>query len=495
MSDIFSYFSTNYFTLFLLGVVLALGLILIFSLERSYYIIYVLIIWFPLENLILRYTPIEYYAPVKYFPEILIYSALLVGWYRYAKRAQRFFLRLPTNKWFLIFIAVCALSLALNWYNPVVWLLGLRQILRFAFIFIIILFEDYPDEIIRRFLWLGAGMILFEAALGLVQYLAHGALDRYLFFSDSVSIAGVAELEGLQQFWAPGERVFATLGRYDRLGSLLALGLTMLFPWLYALKKEKYQWWWSGAMLLGGAALILTYSRSSWLAAIAGIVTIGYGLVRDQRILKLFGVLGGILAAYLLFVVVTNNYGGGALDKPSQTITERVVEAVSIYSWQRNYEGYGRFFFIVNTPIMVIRYYPLFGVGLGNYGGGVAAALGNTKVYDKLHLPFGVQNTFGQIDNNWLSLWGETGTIGLLSWVMVLVTIFKTAHTVTKRAPTIMEKMVALGLCGVVIGVMVLAYFGPYFEFRSLMLYFWILVGIVMRFYRSGQTAGNFLKE
>lgn len=494
MSDIFAYIFTNYFTLFLLASALALGLILIFSLEKSHYLIYALIVWFPLENLFLRYTPVEYYAPVKYFPEILIYSALLVGWYRYAKSARRFFLRLPTNKWFLAFIAVSAVSLALNWYNPAIWLLGLRQILRFAFVFIIILFEDYPDDVIRRFLWLGGGMILFEAALGLVQYLSGGALDHYLFFSDSVSVAGVAELEGLRQFWAPGERVFATLGRYDRLGSLLALGLIMLFPWLYALKKEKHRLWWSGAMILGGAALILTYSRASWLAAALGIVTVGWYLARDRRILKLAGIFGGVLAVYLLFVVVTSNYGGGAVDKPSQTLPERVVEAVSIHSWRQNYEGYGRFFFIVNTPLMVARYYPFFGVGLGNYGGGVAAALGNTKVYDKLHLPFGIQNTFGQIDNNWLSLLGETGTLGLLCWIMALVTIFKTARASAGRASTSIEKTVAQGLCGAVVGIMVLAYFGPYFEFRSLMLYFWILVGIVMRFYRSNRTAGNFLK-
>lgn len=495
MSDILVYLSLNYFTLFLLGLSVALGLILVFSLGKSHYLIYILLIWFPLENLILRYTPIDYYAPVKYFPEILIYSAFLVGWYRYVKREQRFFLRLPLNKWFLGFIAAAVVSLLINWYNPLIWFLGLRQILRFAFIFIIVLFEDYPDEIIRRFLWLGAAMILFEAALALLQYLAGGALDRYLFFSDSVSIAGVAQLEGLQEFWAPGERVFATLGRYDRLGSLLALGLTMLFPWLYTLKKEKHQLWWYGSMLLGGAALILTYSRSSWLAAVLGIVTVGYFLVRDKRILKIAGVLGGILAVYLLFVVVTNNYGGGVLDKPSQTLNERLVEAVSIYSWKANYEGYGRFFFIVNTPLMVVRYYPLFGVGLGNYGDGVAAALGNTKMYDKLHLPFGIQNTFGQIDNNWLSLWGEMGTVGLVFWIMLLVTIFKTAHRVAERAPTITEKAVAEGLCGTVVVVSVLAAFGPFFEFRSLMLYFWLIVGMVMRFYRSGHLAWNFLKE
>lgn len=495
MSDILVYISANYFTLFLLASVSALGLVLIFSLEKSHYLIYALIVWFPLENFFLRYAPVEYYAPVKYLPEILIYGAFLSSWYRYAKRERRFFLRLPVNRWLLAFIAVSAVSLALNRYNPVIWLLGLRQILRFAFVFMIILFEDYPGEVIRRFLRLGGMMILFEAALGLVQYLSGGALDRYLFFSGSVSVAGAAELAGLQQFWAPGERVFATLGRYDRLGSLLALGLVVIFPWLYALKKEKHQLWWLGAMFTGGAALVLTYSRASWIAAALGIVTVGWHLARDRRILRLAGILGGVLSAYLLFVVVTGNYGSGALDKPSQTLPERVVEAISPYSWRQNYEGYGRFFFIINTPLMVARYYPLFGVGLGNYGGGVAAALGNTKVYDQLHLPFGIQNTFGQIDNNWLSLWGETGTLGLLCWIMALATIFKTARDVAGRASSVMEKTTAQGLCGAVVGIMVLAYFGPYFEFRSLMLYFWILVGIVMRFYRSRRTAGNFLKE
>lgn len=484
------------FTLILLMAVLVLTLLTIFSLHKTEYLIYSLLIWFPVETLFLRYVPPDYYVLVKYFPEVLIYSTLIISWLKYINKTGRLLPSTPLNKWFLLFLLISTISFFLNWYNPMIWFFGVRQLFRFVLIFFIFLFEDYSHSVIKNFLIIGAVVIISEAALGIFQFLSGGALDKYLFFTDSVSIGNAIQLEGIQQDWAPGQRVFATLGRYDRLGSLLSIGLVMLFPWFYLLKKTEAREKWWVVFLIGIAGLVLTYSRASWISFAAGIFIIGFFLMQDKRIVKYGGFFGGALVLYLLFVIITQSFGSGAVDQTGkQTIRDRVVEAVSFYSWRQSYEGYGRFFFIWNTPYVVVREYPFFGVGLGNYGGGVAASLANTDVYEKLHLPFGIQNTWGQIDNNWLSIWGETGTLGLIVWILLFREIFRGAYYVQKRTEDVVQKGVALGVCGVTVAIAVLGFFGPYFEFRTLMLYFWLMVGITFYYFREHKFSWNFLNE
>lgn len=485
------------FTLFLFGLALIFILLTIFSLNKTEYVLYALLIWFPLETFILRYTAPEYYGFVKYLPEVLIYSTLIISWLRYIKRTSRFFPSTPLNIWLVVFILVAFVSLVLNnFYSITIWFFGLRQILRFLIIFFIVLFEDYTHDVIKNFLIIGICVVVGEAVLGVLQYAFGGALDKYLFFTDTITV-GNFQVGAIEANWAPGQRVFATLGRYDRLGSLLVVGLLMLFPWLYNLKSQvTRERWWLG-FIIGTLALVLTYSRANWLAFLVGMFVIGHFILRDKRVLKILvsGVV--IVGAYLLFVIFTQSFGTGAVDitGAKQSLRDRLVESVSFYSWQQGYEGYGRIFFIINTPLMVVRHYPLFGVGPGNYGGGVAASLLNTKVYDKLHLPFGIQNTYGQIDNNWLSIWGEYGTLGLLAWAFLLIAVYRSAYFVHQKSDSVVQRTVAEGLCGTTVAVAVLGFFGPYFEFRTLMVYFWLIVGVALFYFREHSIAWNFLRE
>lgn len=486
---------TTGLTVILLGLALIFALLFIFSLHKTEYLLYALLVWFPIETIVLRWTPPDYYVLVKYFPEVLIYSTFLISWAKYIKRKNRLFPSTPINSYLGLFLLIALISFILNWYNPIIWFLGVRQLLRFVLIFMIFLFQDYSHSVIRNFLWIGAVVIVGEAILGIMQFATGGMLDKYLFFTDTISIGNAIQLEGIQQNWAPGQRVFATLGRYDRLGSLLSIGLIMLFPWFYVLKEPRQRERWWVAFVAGITALILTYSRASWISFFAGMFTIGHFLAEDKRLFRLMTVGGGIITVYLLFVMVTQSYGAATVEQGKQSIRDRLVEAVSSYSWQQSYEGYGRFFFIYNTPMMVVRYYPFFGVGPGNYGGGVAASLMNKDVYDRLHLPFGIQNTWGQIDNNWLSIWGETGTLGLVVWILLFRTIYKSAHYVQRKTSDIIQKTVAQGLCGVSVALAILGFFGPYFEFRTLMVYFWLMVGIALYYFREHKFAWNFLRE
>jgi hypothetical protein len=223
-------------------------------------------------------------------------------------------------------------------------------------------------------------------------------------------------------------------------------------------------------------AFILTLSRASWFGWLIGFLLIGAVLMKDVRIRLGFAALIGIALLYVGWTGIKVSY---LTDYPQQTIVERFFEAFSYERWRGEYYGLGRLYWIVQTPLVVVRSSPLFGVGPGQYGGGAAAALGNTTVYERLNLPFGVYGTDGYIDNNWFSLWGETGTLGLLFYVWMFVALYRMALATWREALDPMARGLALGFVGCVVAVAFQAFLATYLEVRTLALYFWLYAAFI----------------
>lgn len=478
MNMILAYLPANIWLLFLVGVAFILTLILVFRLQKTEWVIYFLLIWFPLESLVLRYTPIKYYSYIKYIPELVLYGlffGVIIYWIMHRTNLKN-----VLNKWLILIIGVSFISLLFNWYSPFTWALGMRQLFRFILVFFIVLIMQYDKTVLKKFIYIGAGMIGLEIFFAFLQYLSGGKLDSYLFSSQIVSVGNMALLGGNEQFWTAGSRVFATMGRYDILGSFLALGTLILFPWVYFLKTQKEKFFYWGAMILSLVVLFLTSSRASWLAVIFGILFLGIFILKDKRILWAVVGLGAVTILYLGLFALTHDNVFSITEKPNQVLAERIFEAVNFNAWRSSYEGFGRIFFIINVPISVVYTAPVFGMGPGNFGGGVAAALNNTLAYDKLHLPFGIQDYYGQIDNSWWAILGEVGFLGLFLWVALYVWIIKESKK-NLLVESIDNNSMALnyGLISLTIGLFVLGFFGPYLEFRTLMFYYWLFVGIV----------------
>jgi len=478
----------DFLTLFLFGLLFLSALVFLFAIRRTEYVLYFLLIWFPVEAVVLKYAPVEYYSVIKYLPEVCLYGLFFGSCIWYFLKKGKVLASTPFNKWFYAIIGVGLASLLLNQYDPTIWVLGLRQTLRFALVFFVVIHLQYDKPVVRNCLKIGLGVLLFEASLGIVQFLTRGALDPWLFANDTVAVVGNALVGGTEQFWAPGTRVFATLGRYDRLGSLLALGLILLFPYFLKYRQKLLSVWVCMGIL--GIGLLLTRSRASWIAAFVGVVLIGIGVLKNEWV-KQWSVL--VIVAVMVYTGISAAMGGGTqvVDQPNQSLSERILEAVSMRSWRESYEGYGRIFFIINTPVHVFHTAPFFGVGPGNFGGGVASSLVNTTAYERLKLPFGIQNQFGQIDNSWLSILGEFGVVGLVVWIGLFVSLAKQAFFVYKKGSDL--SFLALGLCGATLGVAIMGFFGPYFEFRSLMYYFWLTVGLTTLDFKQTKAKGNLL--
>jgi O-antigen ligase len=329
---------------------------------------------------------------------------------------------------------------------------------------------------IKKLTWILFGIVVFQSVLGISQSFIGEPLDQWLLPSEEHSLGSLVLTQGVEQFWDPGSRVFATLGRYDRLGNFLYLFLLLAAGFLFTAKMREKHPWMVWLFVVGVPALVLTYSRSSWFAFLLGFLLIGLVIKKDRRVLAGLG-------AFVVFLGMV--LGGSGIqvsvlaEAPGQTLTERFYESFSYARWRGEYFGLGRVFWFIHTPLSVVAASPILGFGPGQFGGGAVAALHNTSVYEELGLPFGVFGTEGFIDNNWFSLWGEVGTLGMTFYLWMYGGLFFYALKVARESKDPFTQAMALGLAAMLLGVAFNAFTSTILEIRTSAFYLWLYAGFL----------------
>lgn len=453
----------------LVGIVL-----LILALIRPLGIVFLLAIYTPLEPFLLKFVPDEIYVFARYFGEFLIYIILIQLVIKLALKKIKP-VRTPLNLPFTLFGAVALASIVLNLVPLSAGLLGLRMLLRYILMFFIIAWLRPPKKFIKILVYMMLALVLLESFLGLTQGIIGYPLDNLLLPSQERFYSGVSLTSGTEQIWAFGQRVFATMGRYDQLGTFLAFWLLIIVGLLYQ-KYFKERVFVFLMVVLGIITLALTYSRSSWFGFLLGLFVIGYLIKKDKKVFLFYGL---VILFVVLYLLVSPVIISELVDQPQATFTERFFEAFSRRRWVGEYYGLGRLYFIVKTPLVVVASSPIWGVGPGQYGGGTVRALGNSMVYSKLGLPFGIWGTEGHIDNNWMSIWGETGTLGLIFYIWMLVALLRMSYRIYQKTDDKFTQGLALGYAGAIVAVSLNAFLATFFEIRTLALYLWMMGGMV----------------
>lgn len=452
-----------------LAVIVFIG-VLVTAIVKPGWIIAFLAVYTPFEPFALKFVNDDLYLYARYFSEGLIYILLFSVVLRLLVRDKKF-VATPLDIPFFFFLLVAFTSIIVNAVPAFSGILGIRQIVRFILLFFLTVYLDPDTAFVKRLTSWMFGIVVFEGLLGLLQSVIGGPLDQFLIPSERKFYESIQLTSGTQQFWSPGSRVFATLGRYDQLGTFLCFFFLLAIGLYYMSKKKPERRRYLLPVLLGAPALLLTLSRASWFGFALAVFFIGAMLMKDWKVRFAYG---GAIALALLYLGVTGLTVRYLIDYPEQTLAERFFEAFSYERWRGEYYGLGRMYWIVQTPLVVVRSSPLFGVGPGQYGGGAAAALGNTSVYERLNLPFGVYGSEGYIDNNWFSLWGETGTLGLVFYAWMLFALAAMALNVWREAKDPYVRGLALGYAGCVLAVAFQAFLATYFEVRTLALYLWL---------------------
>lgn len=522
-----------------LAMIVGIGFLAL-SFVRPDLVLLFLAVYFPFEPFLLKFVPNDVYVLARYFSEGLIYLLIVsLAWHMFAGRIQK---RAPTLLVpFLLLIADGALSAFANHVPLEVAFLGMRQIVRFMLVFFIAYYFDFGSLFVRRLCIVLVALVGFESALAIAQAIVGSPLDAFLHPGGQRFFGTIQLTTGVSQFWEEGQRVFATMGRYDQLGTFLSFTGLGIVAFLYQLKGSlardflgrccpvaildqpselagiaglgsarsdspsgesdhparsasdtppeqhhpsttckgpvSQKLFLSCILLLVLSALLLTYSRASWFGFLIGLFVIGVVIKRDK---KLMIGMAAAVCTVLGFLALSWFSISHLIDVPRQAISDRFFESFSYERWRGEYRGLGRLFFAVHTPLDVVARSPLIGFGPGTYGGGAAAALHYTKTYEASHIPFGIYGSEGYIDNNWFSVWGELGTLGLALYALMFIFLFRSALHVYRTSPDALMRTIALGYLGGLSAVTFQAFLATYLEVRTLAFYVWFFGGLIV---------------
>jgi O-antigen ligase len=390
-----AYLSTVAFVL--LGALL-LGLLGLATVRWPRVMLLVLVLSPPLIDLYAgqRLLPEQVQSVARFFSEALLVVMTVVLAIVAARRGSLVAaLRHPVTVAATIFVAFAVVSALVNAVPPEVAAAGLLFTLDAVILFFLVRMVGFGHEQRVQAMWVIAGVVTFTAIL---------AIGQAVLSPDLLGVTPVGGRSG------EGVRMGSLVRDPNILGTLIGMALPFT---LYSVVREargSRRWW----LIVGAAfaltlALLLTYSRGSWLGVIVGFGLVA--LVIDRRALLAFAVI--LLLAYVTAVVMPKGLLAGGISgyDPFATTVNRLENIPAGRDL--------RVKFILNA-IPIAEEHPLLGVGPGRYGGAAASIFGSP-----IHERYGTSALLTNqrtVDNFWLHLGVESGALGLAAFLALLGT-------------------------------------------------------------------------
>lgn len=232
-------------------------------------------------------------------------------------------------------------------------------------------------------------------------------------------------------------RVYSIFGSPNILGSYMAFIVPLAAGVALYERSRAERWFYAFAAAVSLMTLLFTFTRGAWVAFFVG--TLVFTWLWDRRLTV--GVI--ILALFAIFFV--------------HPIHARVMELVSPVYLSKSI-GNGRIARWINAYDQM-RTSPLFGVGLGHYGGAVASRYFNVSY----------------VDNYYAKTLAETGLVGLAALLALYFTYVRDVWRVWKQ--TVDQRMKFL-LAGIVSSLVVLVVHNGMenvFEEPAMYVLFWLV--------------------
>jgi O-antigen ligase len=221
-------------------------------------------------------------------------------------------------------------------------------------------------------------------------------------------------------------RIGSVVRNPNAFGSLIALILPFALFGSVRLSRPRLRWALAAAALVMAMALLLTYSRGSWLGILFAMIAIT--LFLDRKVL--LAAIGVGALAFLLVNVMPRNLlvasaPGNMAPPPDFNIIETTTDRVGKVGTGRDLRTQ-----LILNAIPILRDHPLLGVGPGRYGGAAADHFASP-----VHRQYGTEKLlrFQQtVDNFWLHIVVEAGILGAAAFIaligVVVVRLVKAAR-------------------------------------------------------------------
>lgn len=371
-----------------------------------------------------------------------VFLAVCLGWVGWAllRRRRVPALPRPVAISLLLFAVAAVASLVAGGVPPAVGLDAVRvtfQPMLFGLVAMVLL-EDPArrGELVDLVVVSGVAIAL----AGIVQYAGRFESPRWL------------DKPTTEQF-----RVVSIFANPNALGGYLAMVLAFALPGAWLSPPGRRRVAYLGACAVLGAALALTFSRGAWVGCAAAglLLTVLLGLARRRW---LWAAAAGTAVVLLL--------------APGE-VGERLAELFDPAYYLQS-ARYGRLAFW-SRALDAIAERPLFGTGLGMFGGSVA-------------LRHGVAGATW-VDNHYLKLGAETGLVGLAGFVALLAAVLAAAVEAQRRAAGRRERAMALGVAGTVVAIALQSATAGVLDALYVGVHFWTLAGLLFALPASAPAA------
>ena len=315
--------------------------------------------------------------------------------------------------------------LALDKFSPTQILISSLFLVRFMFYFLIavITYNVVATNKILNWLHLSLAIVFIFALLGIIQIIA---------FPDLTNLAAFG--------WDPHiRRVVSSFLDPNFAGAVLVMAAAVSISLFLFMNKKIYLF----LFIFTSLALLLTFSRSSYLAYLTALTVIGF--VKSLRVLAL------VFAMFLVFLLVSSQFRSrvaGAI-RFDDTAQARVT------SWR--------------NALVIFSDYPLFGVGFNTYR--FAQASYGFFLPDE---PLGGHSGAGS-DSSLLLVVTTTGIFGTGFFVFLLWRLWRLVVAGAGRS------YLSLSATASFLGLLVHSQFVNSFFFPQIMLLFWFMIGLVAK--------------
>lgn len=404
----------------------------------NYQIIAYFLCLYPFIDFVLRsYVP----SFASIWDELLFIAMFFVWGYKYLKyRDQEGVKQTPLDLPVILFLTAMVVVLIINSPDYRISLEGFRAVIQYILWYFVVIQLLKDTKGAKRLCLLFVIVVSLMAIHGVYQYII--GVEMPAGWVDSKE-AGVRT------------RVFSILTSPNILGSLmtLALPLTLSFGAISESNKKKVLFYFLALMMTG--CLVFTFSRGAWIGF--GVAILAYVFLKDKRLLIPVIILG------LLAIVLVPGIANRITYMLSPEYIESSLRGGRLVRWI--------------TGLKILEGTPVFGVGLGHFGGAVA-------INNELSYLVGTETveTF-YMDNYYLKTAVETGLFGLFAFVMLMYQIIinglRTIRITTDKA----SKELEIGIFAGLFGVIVHNFVENVFEVPMMTSCFWLLVAVLMHFW------------
>lgn len=245
-------------------------------------------------------------------------------------------------------------------------------------------------------------------------------------------------------------RVYSLFGSPNILGSYLAFIVPIAAGLAYYETNRSERWFYALTAFLAAAALLFTYTRGAWVAFFVAILIFTW-LVDKRMTLAVIG-----LTALGYFFV--HSIHARVHEIVSPVYLEKALTSGRLARWEKAFDQ--------------MTYNPLFGAGLGRYGGAVASRF------------FGVI----YVDNYYAKTLAETGLLGLFSYLTLVAVYLRDVWRVYRRTVDTRTRRLFAGVFCALIVLTLHALLENIFEVPTINMLYW-MVGSLMFIYGANEEA------